>query len=114
MKVVERCLPSDFADLEVWVEGWALPTEGERYDKREASSFVEVQSFYDAIVPRAEAATAYLDKLPLDALPPDAKKLMYLLFSLATIAFAVEVWKQPKTPDTGSAKLHSIGEPLPI
>lgn len=114
MKLVEHKLPAGFDDLEVWVADWALPTENERYEKREASTFAEIQAFYDAIVPRSEAATAYLDRLSLDALSPEDKNLLNLLFSLTTIAFAVEVWKQPRTPDTGSAKLSSVGDPLPI
>jgi len=114
MKPVTSYLPLGFDDLEPWVADWSLATETERYDKREVSSFAEIQAFYDAIVPRSEAATAYLDEIPLDQFSEQDKCLMYLLFSLVTIAFAVEVWKQPKTPDTGSAKLVSAGEPLPI
>ena len=30
----------------------------------------DMQAFYDAITPRAEAAMAYLDQYPLDDLPP--------------------------------------------
>ncbi len=43
-------LPPDFADLEPWAD-WALPTEPERYAKRLASPFGELQAFYDAAFP---------------------------------------------------------------
>lgn len=114
MTGAERRLPEGFSDLEVFVDDWALATEGERYDKRERSSYEDIVQFYEALVPRAEAAVAYLDGLALDALTPDAKRLMYLLFSLATISFSVETWKQPKVPDSGNANLLSEAEPLPI
>jgi len=114
MKPLLSHLPPQFADLEPWVSDWSLATENERYEKRENSTFDEIQAFYNAMVPRSDAATSYLDEIPLDQFSAQDKRLMYLLYSLVTIAFAVEVWKQPKTPDTGSAKLVSAGEPWPI
>lgn len=114
MSSADISLPEDFADLESLAAEWALPTEAERYDRREASTFEELLHFYNAVLPRAEAAVAYLDQFPLDAFTPEQTRLMRLMFSLATVSLAVEIWKQPKTPDTGSAKLVSHSEPLPI
>ncbi len=45
--------PADFADLEPFAD-WALPSEGDRYAKRIASSMDELQAFYDAAFPRLE------------------------------------------------------------
>ena len=70
-------LPAGFADLEAFA-GFALPTERERYAKRIESSMAELQAFYDAAVPRLEAAMTYLDQFPLDALADDAKRLLWL------------------------------------
>ena len=64
-------LPPEFADLEPFSD-WCLPTEAERYAKRLASSMDEMQAFYDAAFPRLEQILAYLDALPLDALPDEA------------------------------------------
>ena len=71
------------------------------------------QAFYDAIYPRAEAAMAYLEKFPLDALPEDAFRLLKLLYMLILVSFAVEIWKQPYIPDTGTAQFELKIEPIP-
>ena len=52
-------LPPDFADLEPFAD-WALPSEGERYGKRLASTMDELQAFYDAAFPRLQDSTDYL------------------------------------------------------
>ena len=93
-------LPAEFADLEPFVADWCLDSEPERYAKRLGSTMEEIQEFYDAIMPRAEAAMQYLEKLPLDDLPEDAWRLLKLLYSLIVMSFAVEIWKQPNIPDT--------------
>ena len=51
-------LPTPFADLEPFAAVWCLPTEGERYDRRLASTMDELQAFYDACFPRVEEAIA--------------------------------------------------------
>jgi hypothetical protein len=111
--VAEALLPPGFSDLEPWVADWCLDTEPERYAKRLSSSMSEIQAFYDAVFPRAEAAMQYLDKLPLDALPDDAQRLLKLLYSLILMSFAVEIWQQPSIPDTGTAQFELEIEPVP-
>jgi hypothetical protein len=106
-------LPPEFADLERFVAGWCLDSEPERYAKRLSSTMDEIQEFYDAIMPRAEAAMRYLDKLPLDDLPDDAWRLLKLLYSLIVMSFAVEIWKQPYIPDTGTAQFELKIDPIP-
>ena len=103
-------LPVQFADLESFAD-WALPTERERYAKRLASSMDELQAFYDAAFPRLEDMAAYLEQLPLNALPPDAKRLLLLSYSLINISFPVEAWRQPRVPDSGASSLDVIVEP---
>jgi hypothetical protein len=73
----------------------------------------EMQAFYDAMFPRAEAALTYCDGFPLDELPDDATNLLHLLYSLVMVSFPVEVWRQPHIPDSGAAYLDLVGEPLP-
>jgi len=106
-------LPSEFSDLEPYAERWCLPTEAQRYACRLASSMDDMKSFYDATFPRAEAAKAYLDAFPLDALPDDATNLLHLLYSLIMVSFPIECWKQPHVPDAGAAYLDLVGEPRP-
>ena len=106
-------LPAEFADLEPFVASWCLDSEPERYAKRLGSTMDEIQEFYDAIMPRAEAAMQYLDKLPLDDLPEDAWRLLKLLYSLIVMSFAVEIWKQPYIPDTGTAQFELRIDPIP-
>jgi hypothetical protein len=105
-------LPADFADLEPFA-GWALPTERERYAKRLASTMDELQAFYDAAFPRLDGAMAYLDQFALDALPDEARNLLWVLASLVTVSFPVEVWRQPKVPDAGASSFDAVQEPTP-
>ncbi len=103
-------LPIEFADLEPFAE-WAVPTERARYDKRVASSMEQLQAFYDAAFPRMEDAMTYLDKLDLNALPDDAKRLLWLYCALITVSFPVEVWRQPRVPDSGASTFDAVLEP---
>jgi len=111
--MADHLLPPEFSDLEPFVAEWCLDSEPERYAKRLSSTMDEIQAFYDAIYPRAEAAMQYLEKFPLDELPEDAHRLLKMLYSLILMSFAVEVWKQPRIPDTGTAQFELKIEPVP-
>jgi hypothetical protein len=106
-------LPEGFADLEPFAAAWALAREPERYAKRLVSTIDEMQAFYDAVMPRAEAAIEYCNQFPLAGMPDDAVNLMHLLYSMITVSFAVELWHQPRVPDTGVAMIDCILEPAP-
>jgi hypothetical protein len=106
-------LPAEFSDLEPFAATWCLATEHERYTRRLASSMAEIQTFYDAAFPRAEAAIAYCDGFPLDDLPDDAQRLLQLVYSLVMVSFPVEAWRQPSIPDSGAAYLDLLIEPVP-
>jgi hypothetical protein len=106
-------LPAQFADLEPFAETWCLGTERERYEQRLATPVEAMQEFYDAIVPRADEAMTYLEQFEFDALPEDALDLLHLLYSMIQVSFPVEVWRQPRVPDTGSATFDCIAEPVP-
>ncbi|HEX9033415.1 MAG TPA: hypothetical protein VF834_16365 [Streptosporangiaceae bacterium] len=103
-------LPADFAALEPFSD-WILTTESERYAKRLASTMPQMQAFYDAAFPLLEPAIAHLDKFDLDELPEAERHLMLLMFSLVMVSFPVEVWKQPRVPDSGAAYLELVVEP---
>ncbi|WP_066900762.1 hypothetical protein [Mycolicibacterium houstonense] len=105
-------LPAEFADLEPFSD-WCLPSEPQRYAKRLGSTMAEMQAFYDSITPRAEEAISFCDKFSLDALPEDVLNLMHLLYSMVTVSFPVECWKQPRVPDSGATSLDCVAEPVP-
>ena len=111
--MADSLLPRKFSDLEPFAKTWCLASEPERYAKRLASTMDEMQAFYDALFPRAEEAMTYLDKFPLDGLPDDAHRLLQLLYSLILVSFAVEIWRQPYIPDTGTASFELKLEPQP-
>ena len=104
------CLPEAFADLEPFAD-WALATEGERDAKRLSSTMDELQAFYDAAFFRLEDAVAYLCRFELDALDEEGTRLLRLCYSLVNVSFAVEVWRQPRVPDSGAASFDAVIEP---
>ena len=106
-------LPSEFSDLEPFAERWSLEREQDRWDARLGSTIEELQEFYDAMLPRTEAAIQYCDKFQLDDMPQDVVNLMRLIYSFMNISVAVEQWRQPNVPDTGATRLDRIYEPLP-
>ncbi|MGH7962459.1 MAG: hypothetical protein ACRERD_11640 [Candidatus Binatia bacterium] len=91
-------LPAPFADLESFI-AWALATEPERSSKRQSSAMTEIQAFYDALLARMEEIFLYLHQFPLAAMPGDAQRLLHLTLSLAEVAPAVELFKQPSVVD---------------
>jgi hypothetical protein len=107
---VPNVFPSDFGDLEPYSD-WAMPTERQRYAKRIDSTMDELQAFYDAAFPRIEAATVYLEQYGMDALPEDAQRLLWLYCALVTVSFPVEVWRQPRVPDSGASSFDAVLEP---
>ena len=111
MTTTTRLLPAGFEDLEPFIADWAKPTRAERYETRLSKTIDELVEFYDAIAPRAEEAIAYLDALELDALPDDATRLMQLLYSMILVSYAVNIFKQPRIPDSGSAFFDMVVEP---
>ena len=103
-------LPSEFADLEPFAD-WAIPTEKARYDKRVASTMEELQAFYDAAFPRLEAGVEYLKGIDLDGISDEDTRLTWLFASLVTVSFPVEVWRQPRVPDSGASAFDAVFEP---
>ncbi len=105
-------LPAEFADLESYAD-WALPTETERFAKRLASSMTELEAFYDAALPRMDESMKYLDTLDLQSLSEDALRLLHLYCALITVSFPVEVWRQPRVPDSGASSFDCVVELKP-
>jgi hypothetical protein len=113
MATMKAIFPQEFADLEIYAPLWCLESGQDRWDQRLRSSMAELQAFYDVVYPRAEAIMEYLDPLPLDDLSDGAINLMRLLYSLSIVSMAVDIFKQPKTPDSGATYLDWVTEPVP-
>lgn len=106
-------LPDEFADLEPFAAEWCLPTERQRYATRLASTMADMQEFYDAVTPRADEAMNYIARLPFDQLSEAAQNLLHLLYSMIQVSFPVEVWRQPRVPESGPTSFDSFTEPVP-
>ena len=102
-------LPKQFAELERWVPEWSIEDGHARYVKRVNSTMEQIQAFYDAIFPHAEAAVAYLNEFDYQQpLPEDAANLRNLLYSLITVSLAVELWKQPRVKHSANTILTRL------
>ena len=109
--MASKALPPEFADLDPFSD-WILETERERYAKRLASPMAAMQAFYDAAFPRLADANKYLEDYPLaDGIPEPERNLLLLMMSLVLVSFPVEVWQQPRVPDSGAAYLDLVVEP---
>ena len=104
-------LPEGFAELEPFVDDWALATRAERYAMRLAKPFDELGDFYDAIAPHAERAIAHLDGQDLAALSAEDTRLLRLLYSMILVSYAVNIFHQPRIPDSGAASFTMVVEP---
>ena len=82
-------LPKSFDEFLPFLD-WALPTSAARVKKRGDASKEELLQFYNATVPHLSRALDYLNKLPLDAMSPDAERLFRIALSLAEVALYVE------------------------
>lgn len=111
MTAETRLLPEQFADLEPLARIWALPEANARYEQRLASTMDELQDFYDTVMPRGEALLEYLDQFPLDELPEEALNVARLLSSLSFVSFSVELFNQPKIPDSGATYVEWVRVP---
>ncbi len=107
-----RTLPEGFADIEPYVADWARATRKERYEVRLSKTIEELSEFYDAIARRAEEAIAHLDGLDVNELPEDATRLLQLLYSMILVSYPVNVFMQPRIPDSGAAFFDMVHEPV--
>ena len=93
-------LPSQFQDLERFAEKWDRGGSNARYAVRLASTIDELQDFHDAFLPRIGEIKAYLDSKPFAEYTDADRRLGRLVFAWVPAAEAVEVFKQPRVPDS--------------
>ena len=101
-------LPEAFRDLDRFVKRWSLPTQNQREAERRASSADDRKEFYDAAVPRLAAILDYLNRIPLDSMPEDARRLLHLALSVAEIAPNVELYRGSTTVPFSFAETRLI------
>jgi hypothetical protein len=92
-------LPQGFEELEPLASKWAVATLAERQVVRRRSTTEELQAFYDAMLPKLEAALDLADKYPLGKMPPDVERLFFMALSLAEVAPHIELYGgNPEVP----------------
>ena len=94
----EPLLPPGFFDLEPFVDYWAGETTADRWRARCLANMDQIRSFYEATIVRGDEALVYLEGFPIDALTPQAARLLRLLLALTQAAMAVEIHGQPRAP----------------
>jgi hypothetical protein len=93
-------LPLQFAGLEIFTADWALATEKERHDNLVARTIDELRPFYEAMLPRMDEITAYLNQFPLDAMPADAQRLFDLAMTFMESAHPIDLhWETTDIED---------------
>jgi hypothetical protein len=98
--VTEKLLPEGFADFERFVAKWDKPGTSERYAERLASTIEELQEFHDAFLPQLVDIRAYLDSKAFADYTDADRRLGRMTFAWVSVAEAVEVFKQPRVPDS--------------
>ncbi|MGC1509872.1 hypothetical protein FT643_20450 [Ketobacter sp. MCCC 1A13808] len=102
-------LPEAFKDLEYLVPEWSIRDGHQRYVKRVNSSIEELRAFYDVMFPRGQAAIDFIDQFEYsEALTEDVSNLRDLLYTLITVAIAVEVWRQPRVRNSANTILTRL------
>ena len=104
-------LPAEFSDLERFAENWALDTERERNAFRVQQSIESLDDYYQTVFPRMDALCNYIDQYSLDAMPPDAARLLRLGQMLMEVVPAAEVYRQPDVPNAFEFERFNIISP---
>ena len=89
-----HALPEAFRELERFAD-WEHPDELGRRQSRLARPMEEIQSFYDALLPRMEGIIEHLNRFPMNDLPPSESRLYQLALSWIDVTSSVELYKQP-------------------
>ena len=111
MNVERALLPVEFDDLERFAEKWVLETERERNAFRVKQPMADLEDYYQSVFPRMDALCDFIDQFSLDAMPPDAARLLRLGQMLMEVVPAVEVYQQPDVPDAFEFERFDIISP---
>lgn len=98
--MTNNTLPRGFEDLAEFVPEWVHATEIERNRFRVAQALAELKRFYDAMMPRLDAISSFLNDFPLHAMPRDCANLLELALMAMEVAPAVEYYNSPDVPES--------------
>ncbi|MCY4426387.1 MAG: hypothetical protein OXC05_05085 [Halieaceae bacterium] len=93
-------LPEQFSELNPFVARWNNRGMQNQYAARVSSTMDEMQEFYDAIKPHIPEIKQYLDSKDFAEYSEADRTLGSLVFAWVPVAESVEVFKQPKVPDS--------------
>lgn len=92
--MAEQIFPDEFMDLAEWGEEWIIADVEERYLKRINTDLDKIREFYTAAFPRLRDIMEYLDRYPLDGMPPEAKRLFDLALTIMEMSHPIDLnWK---------------------
>jgi hypothetical protein len=95
-----RELPTAFAALQPFVDGWTLTSEQDRFKKLHTSTIDDLRSFHGAVMPLLQQMLDYLNQWKIGELPEDAQTLYDLTMTFAETAHPVDLrWKDVDFPD---------------
>jgi hypothetical protein len=108
-------LPDNFADLERFAPNWIHETEKQRNSFRVQQTIEDLDDFYQTIFPTMDALCDYIDQFSLDAMPPDAARLLRLGQMLMEVVPSAEVYRQPDVPNSFEFdRFHIISPDDPV
>jgi hypothetical protein len=93
-------LPEGFEDLQRFVAKWDHPGTNGRYTERLASSISELEDFHASFRARLPDVKTHLDARAFDEYSEADGRLARLAFAWIQAAEAVEVFRQPRVPDS--------------
>lgn len=98
--MADTTLPEGFQELERFVDKWDRVGTNARYQERLASSMPELESFHAAIGDSLPQIKTLLDSINFEDYDDSHRRLARLVFAWVPVAEAVEVFKQPRVPDS--------------
>lgn len=113
MSTAVQLLPVPFSDLEPFA-AWAGETETVRNHYRIDRKQAELDAFAAALVPRLADICRHLDQFPLDNMPDDARRLYYMLLSVAEVAPSVEGYHASSVPYGYDSRKFAAQEDFPL
>lgn len=97
---VADSLPEAFRDLDRFVSKWDREGTNPRYAERLSSSMTELEDFHDAVLARVGDIKRHLDAKSFADYSGSDRRLARLVFAWVPVAEAVEVFRQPRVPQS--------------
>ena len=105
-------LPRQFAELETFVDQWAVESTSARHARRLQSTPEQRCAFYDAMSAHIEAVLDYLNARPLEGLAGADLLLMRLMLAAFQVSRAVEIFGAKEADHAGYAAMLKLSREL--